>query len=87
MYDVPNYYLVDNPIDRYSIGDRTRGLVADDDGGITIALSHARPADERAATNSLPAPPGDFRPMLRVYMPDEALFNGRYTPPAIIRAE
>ena len=26
MYDVPDFYLVDNPIDRYSIGDRTPGL-------------------------------------------------------------
>ena len=23
MYDVPDFYLVANPIDRYSIGDRT----------------------------------------------------------------
>ena len=26
MYDVPEFYLVANPIDRYSIGDRTPGL-------------------------------------------------------------
>jgi hypothetical protein len=26
MYDHPNYWLVENQIDRYSIGDRTRGL-------------------------------------------------------------
>jgi hypothetical protein len=35
MYDVPNYYLVDNPIDRYSIGDRTSGLVTGPDGSAT----------------------------------------------------
>jgi hypothetical protein len=23
MYDMPDYFLVDNPISRYSIGDRT----------------------------------------------------------------
>ena len=27
MYDMPDFYLVDNPIDRYSIGDRTPGMV------------------------------------------------------------
>jgi hypothetical protein len=26
MYDVPDFYLVANPIDGYSIGDRTSGL-------------------------------------------------------------
>ena len=31
MYDTPDFYLVDNPIDRYSIGDRTPGLVTADD--------------------------------------------------------
>ena len=28
MYDLPDFYLVANPIDRYSIGDRTPGLRA-----------------------------------------------------------
>ena len=32
MYDVPDFYLVANPIDRYSIGDRTPGLQAGPDG-------------------------------------------------------
>ena len=40
---VPDFYLVDNPIDRYSIGDRTPGVVLDDDGALTITISHDRP--------------------------------------------
>ena len=47
MYDIPNYYLVDNPIDRYSIGDRTPGIQYDDDGSLTISMQHAAPDDDR----------------------------------------
>jgi hypothetical protein len=36
MYDIPDFYLVANPIDRYSIGDRTPGLKYGDDGSVTL---------------------------------------------------
>jgi hypothetical protein len=85
MYDLPQYYLVANPIGRYSIGDRTRGLVYDDDGGLTITMSATRPADEKAATNWLPTPAGGFRPILRLYQPGEDVLDGTYTIPAIER--
>lgn len=42
MYSVPDFYLVENPIERYSIGDRTPGLVRDEDGALTITISHER---------------------------------------------
>lgn len=85
MYDVPNYYLVDNPIDRYSIGDRTPGIIHNGDGGITITVSHAEPADPQARANWLPAPAGPFRPVMRMYIPDEAVLDGTYTVQALQR--
>lgn len=85
MYDLPHYYLVANPIGRYSIGDRTRGLVYDDDGGLTITMSATRPADEKAAANWLPAPTGRFRPILRLYQPGAEVLDGTYAIPAIER--
>ena len=36
-------YLVENEIDRWSISDRTPGLVYDDDGSLTIYISAERP--------------------------------------------
>ncbi len=61
MYDLPDFYLVANPIDRYSIGDRTPGLLYGDDGALTIVVQHDEPsgADDRA--NWLPTPAGPFR--------------------------
>ncbi|WP_374007940.1 DUF1254 domain-containing protein [Leifsonia sp. LS-T14] len=85
MYDLPQYYLVRNPIDRYSVGDRTRGLVYDDDGGLTITMSATRPTDEKAAANWLPAPAGAFRPILRLYAPGDDVLDGSYAIPAIER--
>jgi hypothetical protein len=43
MYDLPDFYLVVNPIGRYSIGDRTPGLRRDADGSLTIVIQHDQP--------------------------------------------
>ncbi|WP_329183537.1 DUF1254 domain-containing protein [Streptomyces sp. NBC_01428] len=87
MYDMPRYYLVDNPIGRYSIGDRTADLHYDRDDSLTLHLQPERPADRAAAANWLPTPPGPFRPILRMYQPHPAVFDGRYTIPPITRRE
>ena len=38
MYDLKTRLLVDNPIDRYSIGDRTEGLKYGSDGSLKISV-------------------------------------------------
>ena len=81
MYDTPDYYLVANPLGRYSVGDRTPGLVYDDDGSLTLRIQRERPAD--GAANWLPAPAGDFRPMVRLYSPKAAVLEGSYSLPRI----
>ncbi len=85
MYSVPDFYLVDNPIHRYSIGDRTPGVILDDDGALTLTISHERPTDAKAAANWLPSPAGEFRPVMRMYEPDPAILDGDYTFPGITR--
>ncbi|PYE17494.1 hypothetical protein DFR67_106197 [Williamsia limnetica] len=87
MYSVPDFYLVDNPIDRYSIGDRTPGVRRDADGALTITISHTEPTDPVARANWLPAPAGDFRPVLRMYEPDPAVLDQTYVVPAITRVQ
>lgn len=85
MYDTPGFFLVENPIDRYSIGDRTPGLQRDPDGGLTIVMQHEEPAEPERRANWLPTPAGPFRPLLRLYTPDDAIFNGGYELPPITR--
>lgn len=86
MYDIPNFYLVNNPIDRYSIGDRTPGLQYDADGGLTIYIQNETPSEEKLS-NWLPAPNAAFRPVMRLYNPDPAILNGEYVLPGIEKVE
>ncbi len=86
MYDTPDFYLVDNPIDRYAIGDRTPGLCTNEDGSITIAMQREAPGED-AAVNWLPTPSGDFRPILRMYLPDATVLDGSYRLPPIRRVD
>ena len=85
MYDVPRFYLVDNVINRYSIADRTAGLVTDDDGAGTTYLQHDRPDRPEEAANWPPTPRGPFRPILRMYQPQPSATEGEYQLPPIVR--
>ncbi|MGW4650839.1 DUF1254 domain-containing protein [Kitasatospora sp. NPDC004289] len=87
MYDLPEYFLVANPADRYSIGDRTQGLHVGADGSLTLHLRPDEPSDPAARANWLPTPQGPFRPILRMYEPDPAVFDGGYTLPPITPAD
>jgi hypothetical protein len=81
--DQPDYYLVANPIGRYSIGDRTPGLRHDGDGSLTIVIQREQPA----STDSwLPAPAAPFRPLMRLYQPQPAILDGTYQVPPITQA-
>ncbi|WP_447912552.1 DUF1254 domain-containing protein [Microbacterium phyllosphaerae] len=85
MYSMPEYYLVDNPIERYSIGDRTQGIHYADDGSLTLYLQHDEPDEPDRRANWLPTPDGDLRPMIRIYQPQEAVLDGEYTLPPVRR--
>ncbi len=84
MYDRRSF-LVDNPIDRYTLGDRSPGLRRGRDGSLTIYVQRTTPSGARRA-NWLPAPAGPFRLTLRLYEPRAAALTGRWRPPAIRRA-
>ena len=84
MYDASEFYLVANAIDRYSIGDRTAGLLSDDDGSVTIYIQRD-PPDEHKRSNWLPTPDGRFRPLMRMYQPRAQILNGEYVLPAITK--
>ena len=74
-------YLVANPINRYSLGDRS-GLVPNADGSIDIYIQQAAPAGHEA--NWLPAPNGNFKLWLRVYQPGAAILSGAYHVPPLV---
>lgn len=84
MYDLPQQLLVDNPIDRYLINSPMLPTLARDaDGGLTLYIQHDAPTGA-ARANWLPAPPGPFMMVLRLYWPQDAALNGQWkAPPAV----
>ena len=83
MGDAKNHY-VPNPIRRYHVGDRS-GLVPNADGSVDISIQKAAPAGPES--NWLPAPMGNFILWFRVYIPGEAILDGKYEVPPVVRVK
>jgi hypothetical protein len=83
MGDAQNRF-VPNPVDRFSLGDRS-GLVPNADGSVDIYIQNTAPAGHES--NWLPAPSGKFTLWLRVYIPGVAILNGEYTVPPVLEEE
>jgi hypothetical protein len=80
-------YLVDNPINRYSVGTATEGLKKNaDDGSFDIYVQYENPGTDKES-NWLPADKGEFSLTLRLYVPEEQILNGTWTYPTIQLAE
>jgi hypothetical protein len=73
--------LVRNPIDRYAIGDRTKGLQYGEDGSLEIQIQRDEPVS--GTSNWLPAPDGEFQIWIRGYQPRPEFLNGSYRLPAV----
>jgi hypothetical protein len=76
------FFFADNPLNRYSIGDRTAGLAYNEDGSLDIWIGHEPPGGERDA-NWLPAPPAPFALFMRAYLPKLSLLDGSYRLPPV----
>lgn len=76
-------FYIENPMDRFAIGNRTPGLMRNRDGSLTILLSSAPP---QQAANWLPAPrAGPFTLIFRAYLPAPEMRNGTWRLPAVER--
>lgn len=77
-------FFAEHPSGRYTVGDRTPGLVVGDDGSLDIVLSHDEPgAADMTGANWLPVPDGPFVLMLRLYLPGEPVLDGTYEYPPV----
>jgi len=77
LYDLPGRHLVANPIDRYSIGDRTKHLKYGADGSLDLYVQHESPGKGKAA-NWLPAPTSAYTLIMRIYGPNAAVLDGTW---------
>jgi len=77
------FFFTENPIDRFSIGDRTPGITKSANGGVDVWISRTNPGGAKTS-NWLPAPKaGPFAMILRAYLPKPELLSGHYRVPAI----
>lgn len=87
MYKLPESLLVANPLNRYLINSpMLPHLQMDDDGGLTLLIQSESPGAEKES-NWLPAPKGPFFMAMRLYWPKEEAMEGKWTRPALIRAQ
>jgi hypothetical protein len=82
LYTLPDRFLYANPINRYSIGDRTKGLVYGKDGSLTLYVGNASPGKDKES-NWLPAPAAKYSLVARVYGPSEAARTGKWKLPPL----
>jgi hypothetical protein len=80
MGDAQNHFVA-NPLNRYSVSDRT-GLAQNTDGSVDIYIQNVAPAGHES--NWLPAPSDKFILWLRVYIPGQAILDGKYTVPPVV---
>jgi hypothetical protein len=74
--------LIDNELNRYLINDRS-DVVYNDDGSLDILLQAQPPEDEATMGNWLPVKEEQFHLYMRIYLPDESVFNGKWEMPTI----
>jgi hypothetical protein len=81
MYDLEGFF-VNNPIDRYGIGNMAEEPEIAADGSLTVLIQHESPGPSEEV-NWLPAPEDGFFMALRLYQPEERMYRGAYTVPPV----
>ena len=82
MYD-PTFNFTDTPLNRYSLGDRTKGLKKDADGGLTLYIQRNSPGKDKES-NWLPSTQsGPFFLIMRTYMPGPEIVEQKWAPPLV----
>jgi hypothetical protein len=87
MYEVDKgWWFVPNSLNKFTVSPRNN-LKYNDDGSVTLYFQNEAPGADKES-NWLPAPKGEFIPMLRLYWPKEgnpSILNGSWRPPAVVR--
>jgi hypothetical protein len=78
------WWFVPNPLNKFTVSPRDN-LKPNADGSITLYFQQESPGKDKES-NWLPAPAGEFIPMLRMYWPKNtspSILNATWTPPMI----
>ncbi|MEW6185033.1 MAG: DUF1254 domain-containing protein [Thermodesulfobacteriota bacterium] len=75
----PDMFFYDNPLNRYSLGDRSPELQRTAQG-LSLTIGGPTPSE---TTNWLPAPPGPYRLGLRIYEGRQDVVEAKWFPPPL----
>ena len=75
-------FLVDNPINRYNLGNMTKSLKYGNDGSLDIYVQNTSPGTDKES-NWLPIPADTFSLTLRFYIPEEPILTEKYQYPTL----
>jgi hypothetical protein len=86
MYEVESdgWWFTPNPLNKFTVSARNN-LKYNADGSVTLYFQNDSPGKDKEA-NWLPAPKGEFIPMLRMYWPKDtppSILDGSWKPPAV----
>jgi hypothetical protein len=73
-----------NPLNRFSLGTKSRSMVFNADGSLTLYFGARSPGRDKEA-NWVPAPDGTFSLYIRAYWPDAAILDASWQAPNVQR--
>lgn len=82
------WWFVPNALNKFTVSPRDKPKL-NADGSLTLYFQHESPGKDKEA-NWLPAPKGDFIPMLRMYWPKAkapSILDGSWTPPPVMKVQ
>jgi hypothetical protein len=87
MYQIDKgWWFTPNPLNKFTVSPRDK-LKANADGSVTLYFQNETPGAEKES-NWLPAPKGEFIPMMRMYYPSEtspSIIDGSWKIPPVIK--
>jgi hypothetical protein len=83
LYNEDKFFFP-NPLNRFSLGTKNKALKYAAAGSLTLYLGAKSPGNENEA-NWIPAPPGQFALILRLYWPDASVLAGTWQPPDVMQ--
>lgn len=86
LYSAKGWYLVDNPIQRYSFGSRHPEYKTNVDGSVDLYIQAESPGKDKES-NWLPSGNNPFILLGRAYIPEPALLHGDYNLPEVVHVK
>ena len=75
-----------NKLNRYSLGTKSTSLQYNPDGSLTLYFGAKSPGQDKE-TNWVPAPEGTFSLYVRAYWAENAILDGTWMPPDVVKAK